>query len=105
MTKKEHFQTHPSIGYHFYYNMYLHDYDGKHAWISRIYQPVYCGKKAIALHKLSVKCDAMGDPYVTLIDRWYDGKKVPLRIYLNDFNMTALPRTLDEIKEIFHIYE
>lgn len=88
MTKKEYCLNNEPIAAHDYYCMYIHGIEygiNDYVYISEIYQPEYCGKKAVRFHKVKIYYDYDSDPYVILNNYTYDGKRKKIYLSLNNF--------------------
>lgn len=88
MTKREYCLNNEAIACHNYYRMQIHGFDygtDDYAYISRLYQKTYCGKTCVMFHRVKVRWDADGMPYVSITERNFDGKKHTMNISLEDF--------------------
>lgn len=104
MTKKEYCLTNEAIATHDYYRMQLHGIIGEYAYISRLYQPTVCGETKAMFHKVLVRYDAEGMPYINITERLYSGKKHIISLFLDSFFRVGMWNsgiiTCDELKAI-----
>ena len=88
MTKKEYCLMNEAIACHDYYRMQIHGIEfgvEDYAYISRLYQKSYCGATSVMFHRVKVRYDNNGIPYVNITERKFDGKKHVLSLSLNNF--------------------
>jgi hypothetical protein len=62
-----------------------------YVYLSRVYQPVYCGEKKISYHKLKIRYDIDGIAYVVLKEKLYNGKHQNLYLYIENFTRLNSP--------------
>jgi hypothetical protein len=94
MTKKEYCKANVAKADHVYYNMSLHGIEygiDDYAYISRVYQPVYCGNKEVSYHRLKVRCNRDNRAYVILKEKLYNGKYSRIYLYIEDFIRANCP--------------
>lgn len=100
MTKKQYCKDNAPIASHVYYNMSVHGVEygiEDYIYISRVYQPVYCGEKKISYHKLKIRYDVDGIAYVVLKEKLYNGKYHNLYLYIENFIRLNSPWLTDII--------
>jgi hypothetical protein len=89
MTKNEYCRTHAPIASHTYYNSHVHGFDygldADYAYVSERVQPELFGPCVWVFHKLKVKTDSEGFPYIEIVERFYDGRKKRCRRYLEEY--------------------
>lgn len=88
MIKKDYCLQNNAVASHNYYEMYLHGYEygiNDYAYITRMYQKTVCGEKCVSFHKVKVKYDTDGNAYVNITEKYFNGKKHTLTLWLDDF--------------------
>lgn len=88
MNKKDFILSNEAIASHDYYRIQIHGiiHDiSDYAYLSRLYQPVYCGETKASFHKIKIRYYADGTPYIKITEKTYDGKKKNLYLKLDNF--------------------
>lgn len=88
MTKKEYCLSNEPIAYHDYYRMQIHGIEygiDDYAYVSRLYQPTYCGETKVMFHKVKINYDVDGIAYIIINERKFDGKRHKLYLNLDNF--------------------
>lgn len=93
MTKKEYCLNNEAVAVHDYYKIQIHGIEygiNDYIYLSRIYQKTVCGKSCVSFHKLKINYDVNGLAYINLTEKYFNGKKHRIELYLDDFIRTKV---------------
>ena len=85
MTKGEYILKNEPIAVHDYYRIQIHKIKDGYVYLSRLYQPTYCGATKVSFHKVKLRESQHGYQYIELMEKTYDGKRRHLSLNLNNF--------------------
>lgn len=99
MTKKDYCLQNQAVAGHDYYRMYLHGIEygiDDYAYISRFYKETLCGKSKVSFHKVKIRYDVDGNPYVNITEKLWNGAKHRIYVQLNNFIRLNCPEFAQE---------